>query len=223
MDITVAISTISDGTMSILPDKSNQPIVIQNRDRFLMTHHIPMKDTTLVKVTYGGHNYTRYKEVGSAQKGDGMYNGEAVACDALITRERRHALFLPLADCVGMVVYDPDQHILMLSHVGRHSLEQNGAHESVQWLVTQYQSNPASLLVWLTPAPGQASYPVWAFGNGDFKEIVLEQLDQAGISASHITNDSSDSTTDPRYFSHSEFLAGRQTEDGRYALVSMMH
>jgi copper oxidase (laccase) domain-containing protein len=121
-----------------------------------------------------------------------------------------------------MVVYDPDQHILMLSHVGRHSLEQNGAHSSIQHLVDNYNSPASRLQVWLTPAPGKHNYPVHAFGGRDFKEIVFEQLSVAGVVRENVVDNPSDSTTDERYFSHSEFLAGRRSSDGRYAIVAVM-
>ncbi len=181
-----------------------------------------MHDSTRVKIGYESTNYCRYEEVTSSQKGDGMFDGSMVAADALVTRVPHHTLFLPLADCVGAVIYDPIQHILMLSHLGRHSLEQNGGFESVNFLVNHYRCNPGTLKAWLTPAPGQANYPLFAFGNRAFKDVVTDQLLSAGILTKNITDDSTDTTTDGRYFSHSEFLKGNRPEDGRYAVIASM-
>jgi len=181
-----------------------------------------MQDSTRVKIVYEGNNYCRYFEVGNSQKGDGMFDSNVIAADALITREPGQALFLPLADCVGAVIFDPNKQILMLSHIGRHSLKQNGGYRSIKFLIDKYNCDSTELLVWLTPSPGQENYPVFEFNNRAFKGILLEQLKSAGIIAKNITDDPTDTTKDLHYFSHSEFLKGNRQEDGRYAIVAMM-
>ena len=221
MNLLVALSTVADGNMLIANDQSNAKI-IQNRTDFLASHHIAMANTTRVRIIYEGNDYCRYHEVTNHQKGLGMFNGDGIAADALVTREPGHALFLPLADCVGAVIYDPIQHILMVSHLGRHSLEQNGGYSCIDFLVKTYGCDPSKLSVWLTPAPGQKNYPLFAFDNRAFKDVVFEQLQMAGILTQNITDDPTDTTKDARYFSHSEFLRGNRTEDGRYALVAVM-
>jgi copper oxidase (laccase) domain-containing protein len=217
----VIISQVADGNMYMPDDKENQS-VIDNRIAYLESHDLSIDDAVRVNVLYEGNDYCRYLEVDSSQRGAGMRGNDIAPADALVTRTPGLLLFLPLADCVGMVVYDPDHHVLMLSHVGRHSLEQNGAFASVKHLAHVYGSDPTHLKIWLTPAPGQQNYPVHAFHNRDFKEIVFEQLDAAGVVRENVVDNPSDSTTDDRYFSHSEFLAGRRSSDGRYAIVAVM-
>ncbi len=221
MNVSIALSTVVDGNMLNASDPTNK-LVVQNRTRWLASRDIAMHDATRVKISYESTDYCRYKEVTSLQKGEGMFDGNTIAADALITRLSHHALFLPLADCVGAVIYDPIQHILMLSHLGRHSLEQNGGFESVNFLVNHYGCDPEILTIWLTPAPGQANYPLFAFSNRAFKDVVTDQLVSAGILAKNINDDSTDTTTDENYFSHSEFLKGNRSEDGRYAVVTSM-
>ncbi len=221
MNELIALSTIADGTMLIANDQTNEA-VIQNRVRFLASQNITMHGTTRVRVVYEGDDYCRYKEITTSQKGDGMFDSHVITADALVTRNYNHALFLPLADCVGAVIYDQTHHILMLSHLGRHSLEQNGAYKSVMFLAHHYDCDPAELLIWLTPAPGQEKYPLFAFNNRAFKDVVFEQLHSAGIDDKHITDDPTDTTKDVRYFSHSEFLRGKRAEDGRYAVMAIM-
>jgi copper oxidase (laccase) domain-containing protein len=221
MSLVVAISTVEDGNMLIHEDKANQQ-VINNRKNFLKKHGIDIKQTSRVDVTFDTTDFKRYREVTSQDKGESMFGDDKHPADALITTQPNHALFLPLADCVGAVIYDPVKQVLMLSHIGRHSLEENGAYESVAFLVTNHSSRPEDLLVWLTPAPGKDRYPVFAFNNRGLKEVVLEQLQNAGILTNNITDNNSDTATDPRYFSHSEFLAGRRSTDGRHSIVAMM-
>ncbi|MEP7204729.1 MAG: laccase domain-containing protein [Candidatus Saccharibacteria bacterium] len=221
MNVSIATSTVADGSMLTASDPANTTI-IDNRARWLTSQGIAMNDATRVKISYQTTDYCRYFEVTDSQKGDGMFDEGTTAADALVTRFSHHALFLPLADCVGAAIYDPAMHILMLSHLGRHSLEQNGGLESVNYLVNRYGCDASRLKVWLTPAPGRKNYPLFAFDNRAFKDVVLSQLRAAGIRADNISDDSSDTTTDLRYFSHSQYLKGNRPEDGRYAIVASM-
>ncbi len=221
MKLVVAISTVSDGNMLIHEDKANKDVV-KNRRLFLEHNHIALEQTSRVNVTFDRTDFRRYVEVSDQHKGKGMSGDDIVPADALITRTSNHALFLPLADCVGVVLCDPDNKILMLTHIGRHSLEQNGAYESVLYLSRVYRSLPEHLLVWLTPSPSKNAYPVFSFDNRSLKEVVHEQLNTAGVQATNITDNNRDTFTDSNYFSHSAFLKGQKSTDGRYAIVAMM-
>lgn len=220
-NVLVAYSHVSDGNM-LDPNDKNDPVVAHHRDVFLNSLGVTMQQSTRLDILYEGNDYRRYRELSAGDCGKGMFDDDVQSADAIVTHDKNHALFLPLADCVGMVVYDQAQSILMLSHVGRHSLEQDGAYASIIYLIESFGSHVNNLHIWLTPAPGKERYPLWAFDGRDFKEVVFEQLDRAGILPSNITNDPADSTTDLSYFSHSEFLAGRRSDDGRYAVVAMM-
>lgn len=221
MNIIVAISKVSDGNMFDAKNKTNSQI-IENRRKFLKINGIDIKNTSRVSTVYEGDNYQRYHELTDREKGNGMFNGDIVTSDALITKQANHALFLPIADCIGAVFYDSKQKILMLSHLGRHALEQNGGYESAMLLVSKYNCNPKNILVWMTPAPGSKSYPVFAFNNRSLKDIAFEQLNNAGIVGANIFDNPTDTSKSTEYFSHSEFLKGKRPNDGRFAIVAMM-
>jgi len=227
-DLVVELSTVADGSM-LNRHNDKDPAVIQNRQVFLNKYRIEMDQTVrlhvnmLVRATIEHEqDYTRYREVTQTDASHGMYNDETVVGDAIVTRETYLALMLPIADCVGATFYDPIQKVIMLSHLGRHSLEQEGAIKSIEFLTSHYDSNPADILVWLTPAPGKDVYPIWKLDNKGMKEVTFEQLDAAGILAEHITDNPADSTKDSNYFSYSEFLKGNRDEDGDHAMVAMM-
>ena len=217
MNVVVAVSTVVDGDMSL-----SSQLATNNRVKFLDSIGVKLQDTTSVRVTYDGTDYRRYKAVNSLQKGDGMIEANPLIADALITRETGHALFLTLADCVGAAIFDPINSVLMLTHLGRHSVEQNGGKTSIDFLINNYGSKPENLMVWLTPAPGQKSFPVFAMDNLGLKELVLLQLQSAGVNPKNISDNSSDTTLDENYFSHSEFLKGNRKDDGRYAIVAVI-
>lgn len=221
MKLIVAISKISNGNMLIKTDKFNTD-VIKNRTKFLEKNGIDINQTTRVSIIYEGNDYSRYQEVGADQNGAGMFDGEVIPSDALIVKDLNHALFLPIADCIGAVIFDETKNILMLSHLGRHSLEQNGGYKSIKYLADNYSVDPTELSVWLSPAPGSDSYPLFNFNNRSLKDVAIEQLQSAGIKTENITDNPADTSKNLDYFSHSEFLKGNQSYDGRFAIVAMM-
>lgn len=221
MTVTVAISNVHDGDMKINNLESKNQ-VLDNRTRFLSKNNVKLSDTTLVRVTYGGADFARYHKVDTTNKGQGMSIDDGIVADGLVTGDLNHALFLPLADCVGAVIYDPVKSLLMVSHLGRHSLEQNGGFKSIEFLVENYHSNPEDLKIWLTPAPSRKSYPVFTMEGKGLKDLALNQLKSAGILSTNIVDNQADTSTDPNYFSHSEFLKGNRNTDGRYAIVAVI-
>lgn len=192
------------------------------RRTFITRHGIPIQKTSLVRLVYDGADYCRYKTLTNRDIGDGMTRSPSMISDGLVVTEPGHALFLPLADCVGAVIHDPTQGILMLSHLGRHNLEQFGGTRSIEYLVNEHGSNPADVTVWLSPAASKYYYPVYSFDNRSLHDVATQQLIQAGVLPEHITASPIDSAADPQYYSHSQFLQGNRPDDGRFAVVAMM-
>ncbi len=174
-------------------------------------------------MNYTRDDFCRYREVGEAERGQGMRGGPGVpASDAFVTRTRGLALFLPIADCIGTAILDPDHEVLMLSHLGRHSLVQDGAYRSVRHLVEHYDADPARLRLWTTGAPGKHAYPIHALGGAGMKESLWAQLARAGVAREQVVDDAADTATDPAYFSHSAWLKGAKPAAGRFAMVAML-
>ena len=226
--INVALSTVDDGSMYNRHDMLDET-VINNRRRFLEKHGMNFDTTTRVStnlleratITHDT-NFLRFEYIDSTHAGDGISGQETIVADALITDQPGLALMLPVADCVGAVFFDPVHSVLMVSHLGRHSLEQQGALRSVQHLTEHYQSNPTDIQVWLTPAPGKESYQIWALDNKGMKEATFEQLAEAGILKANITDDPRDTATDPTFYSYSEFLKGNRKEDGDHMIAAII-
>lgn len=214
------VSTITDGSMK--SPNMNFATVLPTRTAFLQQHGTMPDDTTLVQLTYETDDFCRYYTLTDEHKGDGITRQATIEADALVVTEPNHALLLPLADCIGAVIHDPTRGILMLSHLGRHNLEQLGGTRCVEYLAEKHGCNPADLTVWLSPAAGQESYPLYAFDNRSLHDVATEQLIAAGIAAKNITVSPIDSATDPNYFSHSQFLAGTRHNDGRHAVVAVI-
>lgn len=219
--VRVALSTSADGSMYDPANQTNQQ-VIANRVQWFTGQGAALDDTVRVHVTYDGDDFCRYRIVGAEQKGEGMRQAAPQFSDGLVTTEPGVALFLPIADCVATTLFDEEKGVLMLSHLGRHSLEQDGGVRSVQFLVDQFGVTPANLKVWLSPAPSKVAYPIFKLGNVSMKEAVHEQLSRAGISPENITDNLADTATDDTYFSHTAYLKGGKSSDGRFAMLSVM-
>lgn len=213
-------STVNDGSMKS-PDR-NFATVLPIRSKFLDNHGIRANQTTLVQVTYESDDFCRYYTVDSPYLGDGITRPSTLEADALVTTQPGHSLFLPLADCIGAVIHDQHQNILMLSHLGRHNLEQQGGTRSVEYLSREHNSAPANLKVWLSPAAGATNYPLYSFDNRSLHDVATEQLTAAGIPIANITSSPIDSSQDPNYYSHSQFLAGHRDTDGRFAVAAIL-
>jgi copper oxidase (laccase) domain-containing protein len=219
--VIAAISSRQNGNMKfgLGDDEKTQ----QDRLSFLSDVGIDIAQTTLVGITYATDDFTKYRTVEADDKGRGMTSGEALErADALVTNTPDHALFLPLADCVGAILYDEDAHVLMVSHLGRHSIEQEGALKSVQYLVDHFGVDSARLKVWLSPGVGKESYPLHNFEGKGLHEVIEAQLARAGVIETNIENACIDTAKDVQYFSHSEYLKGNETDSGRFAIVAMM-
>lgn len=221
--VTTFVSSVADGNMKKKGfPRAEQSLIEENRKHFLDVANVTPQQTVLVALSYETDDFVKYKTVGESQKGDGMVRDAPYATDALATNERGVALFLPIADCVGAVFYDPTKNVLMVSHLGRHSTEQFGGRKSVEYLVKEFGVNPANLLTWLSPSPSRASYPMFAFENRGIQEVICEQLLSAGVAQEHIEKSDIDTSRSFDYFSHSEFKKGNRKTDGRFAIVAML-
>ncbi len=218
--VVIALSDITNGSMH-----HGVAIAVrdENRRNFLALHDSSLDNSVWNYLVYEGDNYCRYRTIEASSAGDGMNRMPSVASDAVFTREKGLMLFLPIADCIAAVLYDRKNHILGLSHLGRHSLEQLGGTKTVEYMQEQFSTNPSDIVCWLSPAAGKETYPLFAFENRSLHEVAFEQLIAAGVTAGNIDIDSRDTATDSLLFSHSEFLKGNRATDGRQAVITMMN
>lgn len=226
--VKIAVSHVEHGSM-LDRHNPNSAETAYNRRAFLSKFGFDSKKATLLTISMlkratvtHDTNFCRYVTLTKDSIGDGMDNEGTFIADALVTSRKGEPLILPVADCVGAVLYDPEHSILMVSHLGRHSLEQNGGKKSVHYLVDTFKTEPNKLKVWLSPAPGKASYQIWALENKGMKEATLEQLLDAGVHSSNIIDNQDDTATNKNYYSYSEFLKGNRKEDGDHMIVAVM-
>lgn len=224
-DIIAAVSSIQDGNMSFSRGNTDETRENrENRHAFLDTIGVDPFLTALIRVEYGdSKDFTRYRVAADEEMGEGVLQpASGAVADALVATRPDQAIFLPLADCAAAIIYDPTNEVLMVSHLGRHSVEVGGGSMSIDYLKREFDSDPTELIVWLSPAVGGESYPLYALGNRGLHEVIIEQMTKAGVMTPNIEVSHVDTAQSPNYFSHSEFLAGNRSEDGRFAIVAMM-
>lgn len=221
--VLAVISSASDGNMkkgSLPPEEIEQ--VEQNRRELFERIGISPEQVTLVSLSYEKEDFRVYWEATSSHKGQGIVSDDIEPADALVTREKGVALFLPIADCCPAILYDKRQEILMLTHLGRHNIEQYGGQKSVDYLVKKYKSKTEDIIVWLGPAAGKETYPLFSFDNRSIHEVIIEQMTSVGVLSGNMEVSAIDVTKTADYFSHSEFLKGHRDSDGRFAAIAML-
>ena len=219
-NLLIAVSKVEDGTMKVTgePDPG---AVYDNRRRFLAQSGVTPEQTVLVPMTYETDDFCRYQEVSEADGGHAMESAPRFIADGALTNQPGVALFMPLADCVGAVLHDRKERRLMLSHLGRHNLEQLGGVATVEYMKS-FGSDPADIEVYLSPAAGGENYPLYKLAMKSLHQVACEQLKSAGIPEENIEVSPDDTTTNKSYFSHSQYLKGNRPSNGRHAIVAMM-
>ncbi len=122
--------------------------------------------------------------------------------DGLITDLPLLVLNAKLADCGGILVFDPVHRAIAAIHSGWKGTALNIATAGIEKLVEQYSSNPVDLLAYITPSAGGENYEVEEdvaknfpnttkyIGNSkylfDIKKEIHQQLIRAGLLSHHI-------------------------------------
>ena len=87
-------------------------------------------------------------------------NYEIGESDALITRLKGKVLNISIADCCGILIFDPNQDLIAAVHSGWQGTKQNIVGKTVQTLKNEYKCNAKDLLVYLSPCASVDKYEV---------------------------------------------------------------
>lgn len=199
--VLIGLSTVADGNMKALnPDDADH--VFENQTRFLNRSGFVPDQTYLFWLDYDKTDFCHYQTVNSTPD---RAMQKMVGVDGLATATRGLGLFLPLADCLGAVIYDPVSRggVLMVSHLGRHATEQHGATKSIEFMTSKFGTDPAKVKIWLSPVAGECNYPLYKFENRSLRDVNVEHFVAAGVNLANIVGGDIDTTTDSNYFSHS--------------------
>lgn len=212
--VEIGLSDKSDGNMKVLLDEASDGVV-ENRRKFLEGLGLVIDTVDFVKVDYETEDFCQFAE---ADETNGLrFDRQARRCDGLVVRERGRGLFLPLADCLGVVLFDTSKEVLMMVHCGRQTIVQGGAFKAIEFMKQVAGTIPSDVLVWMSPSAGKENYPIYALNGAGLQEEVVTQLRRAGVPEESIMKSAIDTIKDENYWSYSQ----GDTSD-RFAIAAVM-
>ena len=209
----IAYSTLSDGNMRFFGAEDETKII---NNQIGLGAKIGVNNIARIRTIYDGRtDFTSYYEITDSNLDDfrvTVKEDSIPVSDGLYTKLSKVGLLLPIADCLGIVVYDPKTEIIGLLHSGRQNLEQYGATKFVERLVEQCGVNPAELKIFFSPCA--QNYEIYALGNQKLPDAAKVQLEKAGVKPENIKESGIDTVTDSNFPSAS---AGDKTT--RFAII----
>jgi polyphenol oxidase len=120
---------------------------------------------------------------------------EFAGCDGLITNQQKVALGIHVADCCAVYIVDPKTPAIGLVHSGKKGTELSIAGKAIQEMRNHFSSNPADLIVQLSPCIRPPHYEI------DFAAEIVQQLRAAGVKQVHDSGACTACDTE-RYYSY---------------------
>lgn len=204
--VEIVVTEVCDGNMKAVP--SMDPAAVfetqHNRNRAAAQLDLLPTQVALLRVSYEQTDFCKFIHLDAAT-GNSLDDGFEVGfSDGIMTCSPDLGILLPLADCLGMILYDPHHTALMMVHCGRHTLLQQGAARAVAFMQKQACSRPSDLRAYLSPCAGKENYPLFDADGKGLQEYAAEQLIAAGLRPENIEHSPIDTTLSEHFFSHSQ-------------------
>lgn len=213
--VEVGISEINDGNMRFFG--GNEGEITENQKR--LCGSINLSEAARIMTVYGERNvFTEYKEITKENLANYSVNNaetEILVSDGLVTRMPEVGLLLPLADCLGAVIFDEEHGVVGLLHAGRQNIEQDGPKKFIEYLRDNFGSKPEKLRIFCSPYA--LNYRIMALGGKSIQEAAMGQFASAGILPENIIDPKVDTVSDENFPSNS---SGDSTK--RFAIVVKM-
>ena len=215
--VEVGISDINDGKMRFFDGNENE--IMGNQAK--LGELIGLENTRIARIRtiYGGRDsFTDYKEITEENLPEySINNSESVipVTDGLVTKCHGVGMLLPLADCLGAVVFDERQKIFGVLHAGRHNIEQYGPRKYIEFLKENYECKPEDIKIYCSPYA--VNYQIDILQGMTMSEAAMKQFLEAGVLPENVIDDRINTVTDENYPSNS---AG--DIDKRFAIVAKL-
>lgn len=217
-NLILKFSSTKDGSVLDRTIESHAAHIVENRKNICVQAGLSYDDVVFQRIIYDERaSYSIIAEVDV--RSTSKFIPEVVA-DALFTKVPGIGMFLPVADCIVMVIYDQKHRFLAQLHMGRHSTLSDLLPRMLKKFASE-GSSMSDLTVWMGPAASKQSY-VLEYFDREFDRSWAEYInktpdgyyidmqgynrsvcERAGISASSITISSIDTISNNNYYSHS--------------------
>lgn len=228
-----AFSTKEDGNMSFKWGQFED--VIKNRTTWLNKLNIKPEQCVTAELEH----LTNIIDADQTLAGANILTANySLKSDVLVTTENNLFLFLIVADCLPVLIYDPVQKVVGLVHASRVNTELNVIGQTINHLVNKYGCLPANLIIGGGPAINKCCYE---FNNLDkvnkefwqnyltisstktyyldFISKNIEQIKQTGVLDSHIFMNTECTGHSNKFFSHYRDQKSGQSDTGRFAAL----
>jgi polyphenol oxidase len=223
-DLILAVSQAADGNMSLV--KGDIEEALNNRKKFFADSGIAETRLVYAKLEHG----LKINSVGL------MAARKILVGDGLITSQRGVFLFMLVADCLALAIFDSKNHSIGLLHASRHNLRTGIIKTLIESMKSQFGSLPEDLIVQFSPSIGPCCYKPFVLKEADRElekylvnrnganalDIWLwteTELRSNGILESHIRNPRICTYCSHKYFSYKRFVDQELTNDYRFAVV----
>lgn len=232
-----AFSQRSDGNMAnsingVIHDFND---VLDNRKRFLEGVGVDINNTICMWVMHGNE----IVEADIKLSGVSMFDYQkAVKVDGFYTNKKGIYLFLLIADCLPIVIYDPVRNAVALVHAGWKGVDSEIAKNAVFSLIDKYDSDPKDLIVGIGPCvykksfiketPSQIDDPQWKdylkpvqknMYSVDLVGFTKKQFFECGVLRDNIFESGIDTTKNNNFFSYVRDGKLPIDKQGRFACV----
>lgn len=230
--ILYAVSTVDDGNMSVV--RGDPKEARENRRIYLNIHDVRLEQAIVPHLTQSSHAL----RVTKADIGKGMVNDQNPTADALLTNEPGVYLFLVVADCHAIALFDPLHNAIALVHAGREGLGHGILEASVAKMAEEFSTNPSNLIAQFSPSIGPCCYlrPPGIKESFDSKwrryldkrgnlisiniwEFAEDTLLKLGIPKDNITNPKMCNYHSIHYYSHREADDKKFEHDYRFGVI----
>lgn len=139
----------------LLLGRKNDPRTSQQHRQFLLENlNINSEELFLVKQVHGERVFI----LDDPQKSVDQVEQEEA--DALITHLTEKPIAVLSADCVPVILYDPEKHVVGVIHAGRKGTQKHIVSKTISILSDSYGCHPKNMVMALGPAIGGCCYEV---------------------------------------------------------------
>ncbi len=193
--IFVAVSARKDGNMKVFSSSGIDPAAVINRCRYFKQIGISEQDTVSVNASHSDV----VRIVTGSDTGITFQD-----TDGLITSRRNVFLAITIADCLPIILFEPEKRLLGLVHSGWKGLDIEIIKEAIDKMKDTFGADPGKILAGIGPGIGPChfevredllkrfdSYPAAIQKRGkkffmDLKLIAKMQMETAGIKPENI-------------------------------------